>query len=150
MIDVSTEIDINCPRDKVAEYSANPDNAPKWYVNIKAAKWKTPKPLKVGSQIVFKAKFLGKPLVYIYEISEYAAEQKMVMKTIMGPFPMETIYTWKSIEGNITRMSLQSKGNPSGLSKLLTPLFKFAIRKANNKDLQRLKQIIEKEYRLSI
>jgi hypothetical protein len=149
MIDVSTEIDINCSRDKVAEYSANPDNAPKWYVNIKAAKWRTPRPLKVGSQIVFKAKFLGKSLIYIYEISEYAAEQKMVMKTLMGPFPMETIYTWKSIEGNITRMSLQNKGNPAGLSKLLTPLFSFAIRKANNKDLQRLKQIMEKECALS-
>ena len=149
MIDVSTEIDINCPRDKVAEYSANPDNAPKWYVNIKAAKWRTPRPLKVGSQIVFKAKFLGKALVYIYEISEYAAEQRMVMKTITGPFPMETIYTWKSIQGNITRMSLQNKGNPAGLSKLLTPLFSFAIRKANNKDLQRLKQIMEKACPLS-
>jgi len=145
MIDVSTEIDINCSKAKVAEYSANPDNAPKWYVNIKAAKWKTPKPLQVGSQIVFKAKFLGKLLVYIYEISEYAAEQKMVMKTIIGPFPMETTYTWKSIDGNITRMSLQSKGNPGGLSKLLTPLLSFAIKKANNKDLQRLKEIIEKE-----
>jgi len=145
MIDVSTEIDINCSRDKVAGYSANPDNAPKWYVNIQAAKWKTPRPLKVGSQIVFKARFLGKALVYIYEISEYAAEQKMVMKTIMGPFPMETIYTWKTIEGNGTRMSLQNKGNPTGLNKLLTPLFSFAIKKANNKDLQRLKQIIERE-----
>jgi len=145
MIDVSTEIDINCSKAKVAEYSANPDNAPKWYVNIKAAKWKTPRPLQVGSQIVFKTKFLGKLLVYIYEISEYAAEQKMVMKTIIGPFPMETIYTWKSIDGNITRMSLQSKGNPGGLSKLLTPLLSFAIKKANNKDLQRLKEIIEKE-----
>jgi polyketide cyclase/dehydrase/lipid transport protein len=149
MIDVSTEIDINCSRDKVAEYAANPDNAPKWYVNIKAAKWKTPKPLQVGSQIVFKARFMGKALVYIYEIAEYAEEQKMVMKTIMGPFPMEMIYTWKSIDGNITRMSLQSKGSPEGLSKLLTPLFSFAIRKANNKDLQRLKQIIEKECVLS-
>jgi len=145
MIDVSTEIDINCSKAKVAEYSANPDNAPKWYVNIKAAKWRTPKPLQVGSQIVFKTKFLGKLLVYIYEISEYSAEQKMVMKTIIGPFPMETIYTWKSIDGNITRMSLQSKGNPGGLSKLLTPLLSFAIKKANNKDLQRLKEIIEKE-----
>jgi polyketide cyclase/dehydrase/lipid transport protein len=134
MIDVSTEIDINCSRKKVAEYSANSDNAPKWYVNIKAAKWKTPKPLQVGSQIVFKARFMGKALVYIYEIAEYAAEQKMVMKTIMGPFPMETIYTWKSIDGNITRMSLQNKGNPGGLSKLFTPLFSLAIKNANNKE----------------
>ena len=46
MIDVSTEIDINCSRDKVAEYSANPDNAPKWYVNIKAAKWRDAKTIK--------------------------------------------------------------------------------------------------------
>jgi hypothetical protein len=149
MIDVSTEIDINCSRERVAEYSANPDNAPKWYFNIQAAQWKTPRPLKVGSQIVFKAKFMGKSLVYIYEISEYAAEQKMVMKTLRGPFPMETIYTWKSIDGNITRMSLQSKGNPIGLSKLLTPFFSFAIRKAYNKDLQRLKQIIERQCSLS-
>ena|SRR5689334_22763149 len=149
MIDVSTKIDINCSRDKVAEYSANPDNAPKWYVNIKGAKWRTPRPLKVGSQIIFKAKFLGKSLVYIYEISEYAAKQKMVMKTIVGPFPMETIYTWQSIDGNITRMSLQNRGNLPGLSRLLTPLFSFAIRKANNKDLQRLKQIIESECALS-
>jgi hypothetical protein len=67
----------------------------------------------------------------------------MVMKTIMSPFPMETIYTWKSIDGNITRMSLQNKGNPSGLSKILTPLFKYVIKKAADKDLQRLKQIIE-------
>src|SRR6185436_6158027 len=103
----------------------------------------------VGSQIVFKAKFMGKALVYIYEIAEYAAERKMVMKTLTGPFPMETIYTWETIEGNITRMSLQNKGNPGGLFRLLTPLFSFAIRKANNKDLQRLKQIIEKECLLS-
>lgn len=150
MIDVSAEIDINCSRDKVAGYSANPDNAPKWYLNIEATKWKTPRPLKVGSQIVFKAKFLGKPLVYIYEISEYAAEQKMVMKTIVGPFPMETIYTWKSIDGNITRMSVQRKGSPAGLFKLLTPLLSFAIRKANNKDLQRLKQIIEGDRALAL
>ena len=93
MIDVSAEIDINCSRDKVAEYSANPDNAPKWYVNIQAAKWKTPRPLKVGSQIVFKTRFLGKARVYIYEISEYAAEQKMVMKTLMSPFHMYTLRT---------------------------------------------------------
>lgn len=149
MIDVSTEIDINCSRDRVAEYSANPDNAPKWYVNITATKWKTPRPLKVGSQIVFKAKFLGKALVYIYEISEYAAEQKMVMKSIMGPFPMETIYTWERVDRNVTRMSLQNRGNPAGLSKLLTPLFSFAIKKANNKDLQRLKHIIERECALN-
>jgi hypothetical protein len=146
MIDVLTKININCPKYKVSEYSANPDNAPNWYLNIKAAKWKTPRPLTVGSQIVFKAEILGKRIIYIYEIKEYIEGQRLVMKTIFAPIPMETIYTWESINGNITRMSLQNKSKPEGLSILLTPLLIFLMRKIHSKDLQRLKHIIEKKY----
>jgi hypothetical protein len=48
MIDVQTDIVINCPLSIISEYAADPDNAPKWYVNIKSAEWKTEKPLQIG------------------------------------------------------------------------------------------------------
>ncbi len=70
MVDVKTEISISLPIDQVFKYSANPDNAPEWYVNIKSAEWKTPKPLLVGSRVVFKAQFLGRNLAYTYKIVE--------------------------------------------------------------------------------
>jgi uncharacterized membrane protein len=143
MVDVITEITINRPITEVSEYATNPDHAPEWYVNIHSVDWRTPKPLKLGSQIAFKAKFLGKELAYVYEIVEFIPEKKFVMKTVDGPFPMETIYTWQAIDESHTRMTLQNKGNPKGFNKILSFFMTFMMRRANMKDLIKIKTILE-------
>ncbi|KAB2328684.1 ATPase [Cytobacillus depressus] len=144
MVDVFTEIIINRPILQVSEYAANPDHAPEWYVNIHSAEWKTPKPLTIGSQIAFKAKFLGSELAYVYEIVEYEPGKKLVMQTANGPFPMETIYTWQAINEHQTCMKLTNKGNPTGFNKLFYPVMASMMRKANIKDLKKIKDILEK------
>ncbi|MBD1379012.1 SRPBCC family protein [Metabacillus arenae] len=143
MVDVFTEVKIRCSLDKVSEYAANPDNAPKWYVNIRSAEWQTNKPLTTGSRIAFKAQFLGRQLEYVYEIGELIPSQKLVMRTADGPIPMETTYTWKAIDNNITLMTLRNKGNPTGFSKLFTPFMSFMMKRANKKDLKKIKDILE-------
>ncbi len=143
MVNVKTEIVINAPIEKVSDYAANPDNAPEWYVNIKSVEWKTEPPLQVGSQLAFKAQFLGKSLAYTYEFKEFIPSQKLVMTTAQGPFPMETTYTWESIDKNTTKMTLQNKGKPSGFSRLFSPFMASAMRRANTKDLKSIKSIIE-------
>ena len=143
MVDVVTDININKPIDVVSEYATNPDHAPEWYVNIHSAEWITPKPLAIGSQIAFKASFLGRELAYVYKIVEYEPGKKLVMKTATGPFPMETTYTWQEIDSNRTRMTLQNKGIPTGFSKLFTPFMSNMMKKANNKDLEKIKHILE-------
>jgi uncharacterized membrane protein len=143
MVDVQTKIVINKPLHLVYEYAVNPENAPDWYVNIKSAEWVTPKPLIIGSKIAFKATFLGRQLSYVYEIKELAPQQKLVMQTAEGPFPMETTYEWEVIDNNTTKMKLRNRGIPSGFSKLFAPFMKMMMRKANEKDLKKIKQIIE-------
>ncbi|WP_078431120.1 SRPBCC family protein [Metabacillus halosaccharovorans] len=143
MVDVVTDIVINQPIEVVSDYATDPDHAPKWYVNIHAVEWKTPKPLAIGSQIAFKANFLGRELAYVYEIVEYEPQRKLVMKTATGPFPMETTYTWQEEDLGRTRMILRNKGIPTGFSKLFTPFMSTMMKKANNKDLQKIKRILE-------
>lgn len=143
MVDVQTEVIINKPVHVVAAYAMLPDHAPEWYVNIKSAEWRTAKPLKPGSQIVFKANFLGMELVYIYEVKELVPGQKLVMQTADGPFPMETTYIFEAIDANTTKMKLRNRGKPSGFSKLFSPFMQKMMRKANTKDLQKIKSIIE-------
>lgn len=143
VVDVVTETVIDRPREDVARYAADPSKAPEWYVNIKEANWVTPPPLAVGSRVAFVAQFLGRRLSYTYEVTELAPGERLVMRTAEGPFPMETTYTWEDAPGGATRMTLRNRGMPSGFSKLAAPLMVGAMRRANVKDLARLKAILE-------
>lgn len=142
-VDVLTEIIIDRPRADVASYAGDPDNAPEWYVNIESVDWQTPPPLKVGSRLAFVARFLGRRLAYTYEITELIAAERLVMRTAEGPFPMETTYSWESLGESSTRMLLRNRGEPAGFGKLAAPLMASAMRRANRKDLEQLKSILE-------
>jgi uncharacterized membrane protein len=142
-VDVVTEIVINRPKDEVAAYASDPGNAPKWYANIESIEWKTPPPVKLGSQMEFVARFLGRRLAYTYEIKELIPGERLIMSTAEGPFPMETTYTWESSGAASTRMTLRNRGEPSGFSKVSAPLMAAAMRRANRKDLIALKALLE-------
>jgi uncharacterized membrane protein len=142
-VDVRTEIVIDRPADQVAAYAADPSNAPQWYVNISSVDWKTAPPLRLGSQVSFTAHFLGRRLAYTYEVVELLPGRRLAMRTADGPFPMETTYTWEPVSDGRTRMALRNRGEPSGFSRIAAPLMAAAMRRANEKDLMRLKTILE-------
>jgi uncharacterized protein YndB with AHSA1/START domain len=142
-VDVQTETVIRRPRDEVAAYAGDPSHAPEWYANISSIEWRTPPPVAVGSRMDFVASFLGRRLAYTYEVSELDPGERLVMRTAQGPFPMETTYTWQSLDAGSTRMTLRNRGRPSGFSTLVAPFMALAVRRANRADLARLRTLLE-------
>jgi uncharacterized membrane protein len=143
-IDVTTEIEIDRPVEAVAGYAADPTNAPEWYENIDSIVWKTSPPVRVGSEMDFVARFLGRRLAYTYEVVELVPNQRLVMRTAEGPFPMETTYTWQPAGEGRTRMQLRNRGMPSGFARLSAPFMAAAVRRETAKNLKALKELLEK------
>jgi hypothetical protein len=64
------------------------------------------------------------------------------MKTGDGPFPVET-NAWRDTASGGTRMTLCNRGGPSGFKSTTAPVMPRAMRRANRKDVDRLRQILE-------
>ena len=142
-VDVLTSVEINRPRGDVAAFASDPDNVTRWYRNIVSVEWETPPPVRLGTRVAFVAQFLGRRLAYTYEVVELVAGRLLVMRTDQGPFPMETTYSWEDSASERTRMTLRNRGEPSGFSRVAAPALVRAMRRANRKDLDTLKRVLE-------
>jgi uncharacterized membrane protein len=142
-VDVEVQASIAKPRSVVAAYCCDPDNATSWYANIDSVRWETAEPMSVGSQFTFAARFMGRTLNYTYEVIEWTPDERFVMRTAQGPFPMETTYVWSDGPDGSTLMRLRNRGEPAGFSRIAAPFMAAAIQRATTKDLRRLKSILE-------
>ena len=67
------------------------------------------------------------------------------MSTAAGPFAMETSYTFSETPSGATKVELRNRGRPSGFGTIVAPAMVGAMKRANRKDLARLKAILERE-----
>jgi hypothetical protein len=70
-------------------------------------------------------------------------DRHFVMHTAQRPFPMETTYEWTDGPAGSTTMTLRNRDEPSGFSAIAAPTLAMAMKRANSKDLARLKSILE-------
>jgi hypothetical protein len=56
---------------------------------------------------------------------------------------MGTSYVWQGGADGGTTMTLRNRGEPSGFGRVTAPAMAASIRRANRRDLARLKEILE-------
>jgi hypothetical protein len=73
-----------------------------------------------------------------YDVVELVPDERLVMRTSQGPFPMETTYTWSEARPGETSMTMRNRGAPHGFARIAAPALAAAMRRAMGKDLQAL------------
>jgi len=143
MVNVTNEIVINLPKEKVTAFVSDPANAPNWCTHIRSVQWNKEAPLRAGARLVINEQVMHRYQQHTYEVVEFIAGQKMVMRTESNGMVLETTIGWQAVDENRTCMRLRNRAQPAGLSKAISPLFALSISSYSRRNLKYLKRLLE-------
>ncbi len=141
-MDVQVDTEIARPREAVAGYLFDWRNDTAWIGGISEARRVDGGDFGVGSRVARVAHFLGKRIEYVNEVVELEPGRRLVMRSVQGPFPMRVTYDVEDADGR-TRVRLRNEGDASRVYRFAGPLIARAVRRVTQRDLERLKRILE-------
>jgi uncharacterized membrane protein len=141
-IDVVAEVHVQRPRGEVAAYMSDPANDPEWIAGLREAHLVGDGPLAEGSRVARVASFMGRKVEYVNEITALEPGRVLDMRSVKAPFPMHITYTFEDRDGGtLVRNHVRGGG---GLFSLGSPLFAPMVRRNVRKDLERLRELLER------
>jgi uncharacterized membrane protein len=143
-INLTIEVSIDRPIEKVAGFVMDPRNDPVWLSGITSSRALTELPLRVGTKVERKAKFLGRTIEYVTEVVDYDPPRVLAMRTIKSPFPMRVRYEFEDKQG-ATLVRNMVEGEPAGFYGVGGPLLARSVKRSITKDLNSLKRHLEEE-----
>jgi hypothetical protein len=133
-IDVTAEVHVRADPATVAAYMTDPANDPEWIGGIREAHLLGDPPIAVGSRVHRVARFLGRRIAYVNEVTALD-ESQLDMHSIEAPFPMGITYSFEP-SGDGTRVRNRVRGNTT---RIAAPL----VRRNIQRDLNRLRDLVE-------
>jgi hypothetical protein len=142
-VDVTADAEIQASSESVARYASDPLNDPEWIGGIEEARWLTEPPLRVGSRVERIARFMGRRIEYVLEVTELDRGRRVAMRSVRAPFPIEVTYAFKDAGEGRCRASIQIGGEAGGAYRLAGPLLGPMVRRSISRDLRNLKRLSE-------
>jgi hypothetical protein len=89
------------------------------------------------------AKFLGRRFETPFEVTVHDPPRRHTDRSLGGPFPQEYTHIFEEVEGDGTRLTEVTEGEPEGFFRLVGPLLEVASRRQFRADLETLKDLLE-------
>jgi uncharacterized protein YndB with AHSA1/START domain len=140
MVKIEISEHINRPVTEVFKYIADPTKLPEWNAIVEEA---TPSetPVKVGTRVKQRARFLGRKIESTAEVTEHEPDKRFTTKTDR-PFPL-TISNAFEPEGSGTKLVVVMEGEPGGFFKVGETILARIAKKQMQAQLDTAKELLE-------
>ena len=144
-LDVSAEIDIQGDPTDVAAVMFDPAREPEWAKAVTSVEVIDPA-LAPGARVRHNGELLGQSLSWTTEVEAVHFPHVLALKVADGPFVGTVRYDVQRSPAG-TRARVRNVGSPKGLGFVPASMIAGAMRAAMAADLERLKEIVERERR---
>ncbi len=140
MVKFEISAHINRPVAEVFKYMVDPTKVPEWNSIVQEA---TPSetPVRVGTRIQQRARFLGRNVDPTFEVIEHEPNKRFVQKTDK-PFSFTISNTFEA-DGGGTKVVVVMEGEPGGFFKVGEPILARIVKKQMMAQLDTAKELLE-------
>jgi len=131
------------PPSKVFAFLADQRNEGQWHTDVLEARLTSTEPIGLGTQFWIRLKpFMGTSEARS-TVSQYEPDRRVAHTVQMGKLTPISGYTIDPDERGGCRVTKTVELEPAGLMRLIAPMMKSMIRKANVQFLENLKRVLE-------
>ena len=142
MISIEKSVHINKPAAEVFAFMSEFSNDAKWQGDLVRSEKTSDGPTAVGSTGTFVQKMMGREVQNDVMVTVYEPSKRFGMKTTSGPVQFEALVNLEDMGGG-THLTMNAKGEAGGFFKVAEGLLQKELEKSFERDLARLKQILE-------
>ncbi len=143
MVNVRSSVVINKPIEEVFAFITTPENDAKWYIGVESRDHTPGEPAGVGSTSQSTIRFAGLSLTVEWEVTAYDPPTAIKVKTQAGHVPVEASYTFESMNGGQTKLTVEGEAEVSGVFELAEPLVERMAQRQWDASFENLKDVLE-------
>lgn len=143
MISVTANVIVDRPADEVFDYLSNFEHNPTWQRGMRAARFTTDPPLRVGSRYDQEARFLGRPVRSTFVVEALEPGSSITICSVAGTFPITVTRSVSPRADGTTDVSAHVRGDPGRRFAFAGPLLRWLVERSVRSDYARLKRILE-------
>lgn len=141
---MSVSREIRRPADLVFEFFADASNNPRWQKGMRSCEWISDPPIGVGSTYEQRARFMGREVVSVFEVTAFEPGRLIEIETVESTFPIKVRREVTPTDETTCRVSAEIGGGPEkGPMKWLEPLMARRAQSSIEQDYDRLVQLLE-------